>query len=431
MRLLIIILFFPFSLSAQNVVDSLVVKHEQIIYFDSNSHLLGDNEKFLIKNLVDISNQGSSYKFFVDAHTDDVGSLEFNLKLSENRKKSVLAVLKEYSIPDSVIISNYHGESAPITVNVDDDSRQQNRRVVIQLLASIPFIELRGIVQDEETGRGIFTEVIISSKDFTTKAHTNQEGFFLAMAPLGTNVLIEATAKDYFISSKIIKTSRALVDKLIQLPLPQASMGKSFEFKDMLFVGNRAKLLPKSKPSLSQLQRFMFVNADVCIEIAGHVNHPGMPPVNLSSFESKLSIARANSIQDSLVMKGINPDRILSKGYGNWEMIYPKANNDKQRERNRRVEIIISSCDSTAIIQDDSFEGGLYSDESISKDNTLRALENFYNPQTIAADLDKTNDKIKRDISLQLKQMAKARMDATLYTYKELLMAFPDLPLDK
>jgi len=425
---LIIILLFPFSLAAQGVVDSLVVKHEGFIYFDSNSYDLGSEEVKLVNSLIEKTESVKSYRFFVDAHTDDVGSDEYNLTLSDKRKQSVLNVLKANNIPDSLIIANFHGESDPLQSNTDDSSRQQNRRVLIQLLASIPFIEIYGVIQDEETGEGIFTEVLISSKEFVTKAQTNQEGYFSAMAPLGTNILIEATAKDYFISSKVIKTSRALIDKVIQLPLPKASLGKSFEFKDMLFVGNSPKLLPKSMPSLKQLQRFMFVNTDACIEIAGHVNQPGLPPVSLGSFESKLSIARANTIQDSLVAKGTNPDRLLSRGYGNWEMIYPKAKNEKEYERNRRVEIIISSCDSTTLIQDDTFEGSLSRDGSVSQDNTLRALENFYNPQTIATDLEKMNDKIKRDISLQLKQMAKGRMDATLYTYKELLMAYPDLP---
>ncbi len=77
------------------------------------------------------------------------------------------------------------------------------------------------------------------------------------------------------------------------------------------------------------------------IEIAGHVNHPNLPPVSETSWEYKLSVARAKLVHDYLLENGIPQNRIIYKGYGNWEMRFPHARTEEQMALNRRVEIRI------------------------------------------------------------------------------------------
>ncbi len=428
------IFLFPFFLSAQSVVDSLVIKHEQIIYFESDEHSLDSADISQINDLVKQAAGSSTYKYFLDAYTDDVGSNEYNLKLSERRKESVLSELKSNGVLDSLIISKFHGEDAPIVENKDEVSRRENRRVSILLLDKIPFIEMEGIVQDEESGEPVETEVLLISKNFSTTTNTNEEGEFSALVPLGVHVVIEVTAKDYFIGSKVIKTTRALIGRVVKLPLPKVELGKTFELENLLFVGDSPQILPKSKSILNQIERFMFVNTETCVEIAGHVNAPDVPPVRLGSFSLNLSIARANAIQDSLVRKGVHPDRVLSRGYGNWQMVFPNAKTSLQAERNRRVELIISSCDSTSSIPNDKFEGDLVKsifNLASPKKAKPNILDKHYDPLTASSDLSQTTTKMKSDIFSQLKKMADADIDPTKFTYKEILQAFPNLPEER
>ena len=44
---------------------------------------------------------------------------------------------------------------------------------------------------------------------------------------------------------------------------------------------------------------------------------------------------------DYLLANGISEKRISFKGYGNWEMRFPKARSESQQAMNRRVEIRI------------------------------------------------------------------------------------------
>lgn len=68
------------------------------------------------------------------------------------------------------------------------------------------------------------------------------------------------------------------------------------------------------------------------IEIAAHTDDVGD---NLSNL--RLSQQRANAVKNHLIEKGINLNRIVSKGYGEEKPIAPN-NNEEGRARNRRVE---------------------------------------------------------------------------------------------
>ena len=74
--------------------------------------------------------------------------------------------------------------------------------------------------------------------------------------------------------------------------------------------------------------------ADAVLVIAGHTDSVGSDQRNL-----KLSQERAQAVRDYLVERGIAPDRLIAKGYGE---AYPVASNDTEadRERNRRSEFI-------------------------------------------------------------------------------------------
>lgn len=71
------------------------------------------------------------------------------------------------------------------------------------------------------------------------------------------------------------------------------------------------------------------------MEIAGHTDNIGDPRLNLALSEN-----RAKVIANYLVRKGIDDNRITTKGYGGT---HPIADNtiESERQKNRRVEITI------------------------------------------------------------------------------------------
>jgi outer membrane protein OmpA-like peptidoglycan-associated protein len=62
-------------------------------------------------------------------HTDSVGNVEDNLRLSERRVASVLAYLVQEKVPLTSVDTVAFGESDPVASNSTSAGRKQNRRV--------------------------------------------------------------------------------------------------------------------------------------------------------------------------------------------------------------------------------------------------------------------------------------------------------------
>ena len=67
----------------------------------------------------------------VEGHTDNVGSDEFNLKLSEQRAETVRTYLIEQGLSESSMTAKGLGKSLPVASNDTREGRQKNRRVEI------------------------------------------------------------------------------------------------------------------------------------------------------------------------------------------------------------------------------------------------------------------------------------------------------------
>jgi OOP family OmpA-OmpF porin len=65
----------------------------------------------------------------VAGHTDNVGTPEANLKLSQDRAQAVMAALTERGIKAERLTAKGYGQTAPVADNRTEDGRAKNRRV--------------------------------------------------------------------------------------------------------------------------------------------------------------------------------------------------------------------------------------------------------------------------------------------------------------
>jgi len=65
----------------------------------------------------------------VAGHTDNVGSPEANLKLSQDRAQAVMAALTERGVKAERLTAKGYGQTAPVADNRTEDGRAKNRRV--------------------------------------------------------------------------------------------------------------------------------------------------------------------------------------------------------------------------------------------------------------------------------------------------------------
>jgi outer membrane protein OmpA-like peptidoglycan-associated protein len=76
----------------------------------------------------------SEYRFMIEGHTDDVGSDEYNMALSDRRAAAVSRYLSDHGVRQTRLRKIAMGKSAPAVVGTSEKARAQNRRVVIKRL---------------------------------------------------------------------------------------------------------------------------------------------------------------------------------------------------------------------------------------------------------------------------------------------------------
>jgi len=108
--------------------------------------------------------------------------------------------------------------------------------------------------------------------------------------------------------------------------------------KKIQFEFNTATVKSKSYVILDSIADFMINHPEILVvEIQGHTDDKGKDDYNM-----QLSQDRSNSVRDYLVSSGVEPDRLIAKGYGESKPIAPNVTS-AGRAKNRRVEFHILS----------------------------------------------------------------------------------------
>jgi outer membrane protein OmpA-like peptidoglycan-associated protein len=130
--------------------------------------------------------------------------------------------------------------------------------------------------------------------------------------------------------------TQILKDLELNFRLQPVEIGATINLKSVLFERSKPILLPSSYDELDMVSDFMKENPKVEVLLSGHTDNQGRHDLNM-----KLSRERVNVVKDYLITKGIDANRITSKGFGGTK---PIADNDAEETRalNRRVEFTIT-----------------------------------------------------------------------------------------
>lgn len=119
-------------------------------------------------------------------------------------------------------------------------------------------------------------------------------------------------------------------------PVEKVVVQITADFKNILFGYGKATIRPESDSILAKAARTMndqIGNSNFYID--GYTDNKGS-----AAFNKKLSFARAQSVANALIAKGVNKSRIKVRGFGKDN---PICNNktEEGRQCNRRVEVVI------------------------------------------------------------------------------------------
>ena len=125
--------FIPLHVTKSELTKSLQEKGKIAvygIYFDTGKSDVKKESAESLKNISDFLNDQKNVKIRVVGHTDSVGTLESNIKLSEARAKAVVAeLIQNYRIHSDRLTAHGVGPLAPIETNSTENGKARNRRV--------------------------------------------------------------------------------------------------------------------------------------------------------------------------------------------------------------------------------------------------------------------------------------------------------------
>jgi len=100
------------------------------IYFGFNKFDLTDESKFVLDQLIEFLSENPVICIQIQGHTDNIGKDADNLKLSENRARSVYNYLVLRGISQSRLTYRGFGKTMPVAENDTEEGRARNRRTV-------------------------------------------------------------------------------------------------------------------------------------------------------------------------------------------------------------------------------------------------------------------------------------------------------------
>lgn len=120
----------------ERVGEGIKITFNSGLLFDFDSYKLKSTTEDNLKELAQTLNKYEDTNILIEGHTDNAGSDQYNMTLSNERADQVKDYLEAQGVKGSRITTEGYGETQPIASNESEAGRQQNRRVEVAIYAN-------------------------------------------------------------------------------------------------------------------------------------------------------------------------------------------------------------------------------------------------------------------------------------------------------
>lgn len=291
-----------------------------------NETCCDDIYHFLYTKYLNIYVTGSLYEF------EEKEKLDFKVLDSINQVTSEIIQFSDSTALDSAKVANAVKDTTPETAQ--------------QLMVSDAVITL--FLVDDKSGEKI---------ELKTDT-TDEKGTFFMKLEQGNLYEIVFSKEGYFKHHEKVSTVDIAESDTIELKSMWLKKipAQPIVVKNIYYPFDKSYLTDDSKIVIdTTLFTLLTDNPEIIIEVSSHTDSKGT-----DAYNERLSQARAQSVVDYLISKGINRKRLEAKGYGEAMPIAPNENedgtdNEDGRAKNRRTEFRIIGIveDATGVVYEE------------------------------------------------------------------------------
>lgn len=202
---------------------------------------------------------------------------------------------------------------------------------------------VQGIVRDKDTQKLLEAKVeLVDLKSNTVESLVESDsitGKYLIVLTEGAEYALYVTKPGYLFKSMNFNYSEVSnFDPItVDVELEKVKQGSAVVLNNIFFDVDKYELKDKSRSELEKVVKFLEANPRVSIEVGGHTDNVGS-----AQYNADLSQRRAVAVVKYLLTAGIDPKRIVGKGYGSSKPVGDN-NTSEGRQSNRRIEFKILS----------------------------------------------------------------------------------------
>ena len=188
------------------------------------------------------------------------------------------------------------------------------------------------VMQDYVTGNdGKFFFRVYENEDYDLVGET--DGYLVKRQPY--------TTRGKSVDPNTLKQLVTNITLDTTIVLEKIELNKIFVLENIYYEFNRAEIRPDAAIELDKLVQILIDNPEIKIELSSHTDSVATVEYNMD-----LSQRRAESAVNYIIQRGISPDRLVAKGYGELRPVARNTNpdgtdNPEGRQRNRRTEFKI------------------------------------------------------------------------------------------
>jgi peptidoglycan-associated lipoprotein len=175
---------------------------------------------------------------------------------------------------------------------------------------------ITGLVKDEKKGAAIAASTVslIASDGSNLQTETGTSGDFKFNLKPDVDYIFLASKNGYLNGKEKETTKGQEKSREFMATILLTPIDKPIELPNIFYDFNKWDLRPESMVSLDKLVETLNDNPNVTIELMSHTDSRDTEEYNLA-----LSQKRAQSVVQYLIEKGIDPERLTAKGYGESE----------------------------------------------------------------------------------------------------------------